>query len=71
MLSCFMFNDGIRNLLRNNGDNQHREVVHIHFTKTKDKIIAMYIGSLQYFSWKKATHDIFDVVSPHYNVKKK
>ena len=40
------------------------------FTKTEDKHILTYIGSLQDFYWKKYTHESIDVVRSHYNVEK-
>ena len=68
MSSGLMFDDIIMNTLGNKGDNQHVEVVDIYFTKTEDSNIFMWIGSLQYFYWKKDTSESLDVVSLPHNV---
>ena len=70
LMSCGLVLDYIKmNLFRNKAVNQHVEVVDSNFTKTEDKDIFLYRGSLQDFSWKKATHESIDVVCTNYNVK--
>ena len=62
-----MFDDITMNLFRNKEVNQHMEFVDNYFTKTEDNNIFLYRGLLQYFSWKKETHESIDIVRPHQN----
>ena len=65
--SDFLFDKIIMNLFRNKAVNQRMKVVDFYFTKTEDKNIFLYIVSLKYFSWKKATNESIDVVRPNYS----
>ena len=56
-------------LFCNKAEKQHIEVADSYFTKTDDYITFIYRGSIHDFYWKEATHEILDVVHPHYNVK--
>ena len=47
------------------------EVVAFFLTKKENNIIYMYRESIQYFYWKKGTHESLDVVCTHFNVKKR
>ena len=65
-----MFDDTTMNIFRNKAENQHMKVVDGYFTKTEDNNLFIYIGSLQDIYWKNDTHEIIDVLRPHYKVKK-
>ena len=73
---CFMpsglVSDGtIINIFRKKALEFHVEVVDSYFTNTQNNTIYIYRGSLQYFYWKKVTHESIDVVCPYFNVEKK
>ena len=69
MSSGLMFDDIIINIFRNKEEKQHMEFVEGYFTKTEDNK-NNYIGSLQYFNWKKDTLEMLDFLSIHYNVER-